>query len=192
MDRTLWESVDARESPSGPKRLRWLLTHGLSSTTSELMLCGYAREAAGWAICYPTYQTSAPYTTSAIRTNLTINADTITGAACMYAAVIIWYTDSHVNTTLLRTSLSNKVKACRVPLVRNCNGCQQKQMKRWSIFTYPLIHTCLKCKEPMLGQRGSPRGPFRTPIKVQDDPDDETSCNSAECSLSVTSFVAKN
>lgn len=47
VDRTLWESVDARESPSGPKRLRWLLTHGLSSTTSELMLCGYAREAAG-------------------------------------------------------------------------------------------------------------------------------------------------
>ncbi|KAG6456694.1 uncharacterized protein LOC115447685 isoform X2 [Manduca sexta] len=47
LDRTLWERVDARSEPVGPQRLHWFLSYGLSSTTSELLLSGFAREAEG-------------------------------------------------------------------------------------------------------------------------------------------------
>ncbi|KAJ8704842.1 hypothetical protein PYW08_012162 [Mythimna loreyi] len=43
-DRTLWTRVDARNAPMGQERLKWLLTHCLSSVTTELQISGYANK----------------------------------------------------------------------------------------------------------------------------------------------------
>ncbi|KAJ8706649.1 hypothetical protein PYW07_012727 [Mythimna separata] len=43
-DRTLWTHVDARTTPMGRERLQWMLTHCLSSVTTELKISGYANK----------------------------------------------------------------------------------------------------------------------------------------------------
>ncbi|XP_022833996.1 uncharacterized protein LOC111361816 [Spodoptera litura] len=43
-DRTLWQRVDARTTPMGKKRVRWMLNTCLTDSTTELKIRGYANK----------------------------------------------------------------------------------------------------------------------------------------------------
>ncbi|CAH1642703.1 unnamed protein product [Spodoptera littoralis] len=43
-DRTLWQRVDARTTPMGKKRVRWMLNNCLTDSTTELKISGYANK----------------------------------------------------------------------------------------------------------------------------------------------------
>ncbi|XP_068627182.1 uncharacterized protein [Battus philenor] len=47
LERSLWRNVDSRGQPSGKARFRWFVTHALHADTTDLMVAGYAKEAAG-------------------------------------------------------------------------------------------------------------------------------------------------